>query len=249
MLVSFSYAPKTKASSEDETNVAAQSNYSNFVIAENIYADKKLEIKVVESEHDKQVKEVLDEYKHDYPDLLKIANCESGYRNIRNSRSSASGIFQIVKGTWNSYSGYLEAIDAPEEIQWQKAVEIYSQRGVSPWNASLYCQTENSSVSSNLTSNILLKEPNKYAYNCETYLESIGVEIPQGYGYAKNLPVKTKTPFVGAVMVSYESDLGHVSLVREIEGNILTVEDGNFYSGYRTIRTIYLNSWVIKGFI
>ena len=36
---------------------------------------------------------------------LKVAKCESGFNpSAKNSSSSASGVFQIIRGTWNAYA-------------------------------------------------------------------------------------------------------------------------------------------------
>lgn len=86
------------------------------------------------------------------------------------------------------------------------------------------------------------------ARDCVTYLRSIGVYIPTGYVYARYLPVTTRAPFVGAVMVSYDSWRGHVSLVKSINSDgTITVQDGNWDYGLITQRVVKINS-NIKGF-
>lgn len=60
--------------------------------------------------------------------LSGLRQHESGGRNIPNqSGSSASGYYQYVDGTWNDYGGYDRAIDAPFEVQHQRAAEDASR--------------------------------------------------------------------------------------------------------------------------
>jgi hypothetical protein len=69
-----------------------------------------------------------------------IAACESsGNPTARNPRSSASGLYQAVEGTWHGYGGYRSAADAPVEIQERHAAELYARRGLQPWRASAGC--------------------------------------------------------------------------------------------------------------
>lgn len=67
--------------------------------------------------------------------LDALMQVESGGQNVNNrgGHSSASGYFQYVDGTWNNYGGYARAIDAPYEVQRQRAREdatrAYEQYG------------------------------------------------------------------------------------------------------------------------
>lgn len=50
--------------------------------------------------------------------------------------SSASGLWQFVRGTWDEYGGYLNAADAPPEIQNRKARKVWNgARGCDHWKA------------------------------------------------------------------------------------------------------------------
>lgn len=53
---------------------------------------------------------------------------ESGNQNIvtKAKGSSASGYFQITDATWGKYKGYARAIDAPREIQKERATQLLS---------------------------------------------------------------------------------------------------------------------------
>lgn len=48
-------------------------------------------------------------------------------------------------------------------------------------------------------------------------------------------------------MVSYDSWMGHVGVVRSVNGNTVTVQDGNYIPGYITLRTVTISP-DIKGF-
>ncbi len=50
--------------------------------------------------------------------------------------SSASGKWQIVRGTWAGFGGYLNAADAPEAVQDARARQLWAHgRGCSHWSA------------------------------------------------------------------------------------------------------------------
>ena len=72
--------------------------------------------------------------------LTRIMMCESGGNpTAQNPRSTASGLFQYLRGTWNGYGGYRDAKDAPPELQWQRARSDYARLGGRPWAASRSC--------------------------------------------------------------------------------------------------------------
>ena len=84
------------------------------------------------------------------PTLRKIRWCESrdNYR-AQNRRSSASGAYQILRGTWASWSKaygrdvgatrYRRAKDAPPYVQDVVAVRAFQKQGTRPWAASRRC--------------------------------------------------------------------------------------------------------------
>lgn len=72
--------------------------------------------------------------------LLRIRHCESGDNyTSQNTKSTASGAFQIINGTWAGYGGYAHAKDAPPAVQDAKALMIYNSEGTSPWVSSEHC--------------------------------------------------------------------------------------------------------------
>jgi len=71
----------------------------------------------------------------DTPVMLRIASAESGFNPLaKNPASSASGIFQILKGTWKDYKCVGDVFDAEDNIACAKI--IYARDGTRPWNAS-----------------------------------------------------------------------------------------------------------------
>jgi hypothetical protein len=82
--------------------------------------------------------------------LPLISHYESGDRNIPNASgpggmpaSSASGYYQILKGTWQQFapqvgvslSQYPTAMSAPLDLQTKVANLIYNKQGLAPWNS------------------------------------------------------------------------------------------------------------------
>lgn len=78
--------------------------------------------------------------------LDRIAACESGtgtppshdYR-AKNSRSTASGKYQVLDTTWAGYGGYRRSMDAPPAVQEAFALALYEDQGTTPWAASRHC--------------------------------------------------------------------------------------------------------------
>jgi len=72
---------------------------------------------------------------------LRIAKCESGFRwDAKNKSSTASGVFQYLKGTWaNTSEGKkgTSVFDADANIR--MAVASIATSGTAPWNASIGC--------------------------------------------------------------------------------------------------------------
>lgn len=74
----------------------------------------------------------------DITTMVKIAKCESGYKaNAKNPTSTATGIFQIIIGTWDGNKCLGERWDYEDNIKcgWQ----IYKLRGTQPWISSQGC--------------------------------------------------------------------------------------------------------------
>lgn len=79
--------------------------------------------------------------------LARIRGCESGsgpsspgnYR-AENSRSTASGAYQFLDGTWRSTTGLKPPASAyPPAVQDAAALTLYRRSGTRPWNASRHC--------------------------------------------------------------------------------------------------------------
>lgn len=72
--------------------------------------------------------------------FIRVARCESG-KNLnpraKNPSSTASGIFQIIYGTWNGNDCQGNAFDFVSNIDC--AYKIFAKRGFQPWNASRHC--------------------------------------------------------------------------------------------------------------
>jgi len=70
--------------------------------------------------------------------MIRIARCESGLRpEAKNPTSTATGIFQIIIGTWDGNRCEGERWDFQDNIKC--AYKLYQSRGFQPWNASKHC--------------------------------------------------------------------------------------------------------------
>lgn len=69
-------------------------------------------------------------------------------------------------------------------------------------------------------------------------------------GLAKDIPITTKTPFVGAIVITYESASGHAALVTALEGSTIVLEENNYESCRTTYdRKLSIHSPLIKGYV
>jgi len=67
--------------------------------------------------------------------LTAISKAESGYRpDAKNRKSTASGSFQIIAGTWYAYDCVGDKWNFKDNTQC--AIKIYRRSGTTPWNAS-----------------------------------------------------------------------------------------------------------------
>ena len=84
-------------------------------------------------------------------------------------------------------------------------------------------------------------------YSCISFLKyKSGISQSTPVGNAWDLRPNTKTPKVGAWVLTYEGP-GHAAYLLNWSDNHYTVEDYNFISGQKTVRTLDRNSPVIKG--
>jgi hypothetical protein len=74
-----------------------------------------------------------------------IASCIAKYESggnprAENPRSTASGLYQFIDGTWNKFGGYSRAKDAPVAIQTKKFYQVWDHgRGARNWVVSPRC--------------------------------------------------------------------------------------------------------------
>ena len=75
--------------------------------------------------------------------MLRVAWCESGYNiNAKNRSSTASGLYQHLKGWWSGAWGVTGPFDPfnPEQSVKAAAALLYeTSSGISNWNASKHC--------------------------------------------------------------------------------------------------------------
>ncbi len=77
---------------------------------------------------------VVDEFK-DAPVMVRIAMAESGMNPLaKNTKSTASGLFQILKGTWSAHRCTGDVFNEKDNIACAR--KIYDASGTVPWNES-----------------------------------------------------------------------------------------------------------------
>lgn len=95
-----------------------------------------------------------------------------------------------------------------------------------------------------------LKKPTNYnACSCVSYARwRSGINVGS-IGVARNHPVNSQTPSIGAIAITYESSAGHLSYIVDIDANYIYVDEAN-YSRCRVTyrRAIPINSKLIKGY-
>lgn len=81
------------------------------------------------------VQDVVQYEFRDIPVMVRIANAESSFDpSAKNASSTATGLFQIVKGTWALYGCTGERTNAQDNIACAK--KIYASEGTAPWVSS-----------------------------------------------------------------------------------------------------------------
>ena len=92
------------------------------------------------------VQEYVKTYFADEPVMYAIAGCESNYRQydadgsiLRNTHSSALGLFQIMQSTHEKTAAQLGIDIYTVEGNAAYAKYLYDQEGTAPWNSSKGC--------------------------------------------------------------------------------------------------------------
>lgn len=86
--------------------------------------------------------------------------------------------------------------------------------------------------------------------NCWSYVKfKRAGKMKTGYGKARNYPVNSQVPQIGAIIITYESASGHMGIVAGINENKVIIDDWNYERCKHTIRELPLNSKLIKGYI
>lgn len=86
--------------------------------------------------------------------------------------------------------------------------------------------------------------------SCVTFLRASGISLPRTLnGTARTMPVRTTTPFIGAVVVTNEGVNGHVAHVDNIVDNYLILNEANYVRCQQTKgRKLHIDSPVIIGY-
>jgi hypothetical protein len=84
--------------------------------------------------------QVCQEQGCDFALLYAIVECESGWRMVKNTQSSAFGFFQIIDGTETTTPQYAQGQRKYDPyVNIDMGVYLYQQRGTNPWLSSRAC--------------------------------------------------------------------------------------------------------------
>ncbi|MBA2706119.1 MAG: transglycosylase family protein [Blastocatellia bacterium] len=181
--------------------------------------------------------------------LIKIRQCESrGNYQAQNSRSTASGAYQFIDGTWANYKGYQKAKHAPNHIQDEKALLTYQRSGTTPWNASKQCWGIKTSSATNLTvnsrvvvSSSVIKLYADRTNNCVAFAKAkTGIYRTLGNGARSG--IQGHEPRVGAIAVVKGSI--HAGVVVAISGNMVTIHESNYIKNWIVQRTLPISMFL-----
>jgi hypothetical protein len=91
-------------------------------------------------------------------------------------------------------------------------------------------------------------KPNPTYCSCVLYGKQLtGYSNP--VGYARNWPKNSTEPTIGGVVITSESNVGHVAVITGIQGGKLILREANFIPCKETIgRELDINSPLILGF-
>lgn len=96
-------------------------------------------LKMAPVERVQVVKEIEKVFPEDKRLMVKVASCESGLDpDAKSSSSSASGIFQVIKGTWKHFDCKGDPFNYKHNISCAR--KIYdSAGGLGHWSESFHC--------------------------------------------------------------------------------------------------------------
>ncbi len=83
--------------------------------------------------------------------------------------------------------------------------------------------------------------------SCVSYAKSV-TGYSTSVGAAKNWPITSQWPTVGAVVVLSESWAGHVAVVRAVKDNTIVIDETNYIPCQKGAREIEIDSPEIKGY-
>lgn len=95
-----------------------------------------------------------------------------------------------------------------------------------------------------------LKKPADYnPCSCVSYARwRSGINVGS-IGVARNHPVNSQTPSIGAIAITYESSAGHLSYIVDMDDTYIYVDEANYTRCRVTYRrAIPINSKLIKGY-
>jgi len=93
---------------------------------------------------------------------------------------------------------------------------------------------------------VLEKQKHPLGNNCVFYVKqklaqsNKTTQLPSGLTNLKSKIdlINTNVPHVGDVVITDESEWGHLSIVLEVRNDSIVIEEGNYIHGFRTVRVI-----------
>ena len=87
-----------------------------------------------------------------------------------------------------------------------------------------------------------------YADNCVLYAKCRTERLNESWGIAKNITPSQDKPYLGGVVLTNEGPFGHTGYIVDIKDGKLYIEEANYIPGQVSIRSLDIDSPVIRGY-
>jgi hypothetical protein len=98
------------------------------------------------------------------------------------------------------------------------------------------------------SNSVIINSTSANLCSCVLFAKAKSGRNPGSVGFARNWPVNSQTPQVGAVILTRESSAGHAGVVTGVDSEWVYVNDANYSRCRETNRKLPINSHLIRGY-